>query len=186
MREKLPRITVVKPVKDLRLSLRFDDGWKTTVDLRDFVAGFKSLAPLTKPSCFAKAELEEWGSGVTWDNEGPLSIAATTLYRLAAEQTGTDAQCFDAWMMGQWPIGGQSREIDGHDPAQHHQLPNRRTACAAIRGVGVQGMGKLNKASRPSNSAHRIFGIEAISFFMYSCRGSRPSQETYCSEREDG
>lgn len=99
MREKLPRIAAVTAAEGLCLALRFDNGWATQVDLSAFVADFPVLAPLTDPTVFARAAVEEWGSGVTWDNEGPLSVAATTLYGLAAEQSGDDARRFDAWML---------------------------------------------------------------------------------------
>ena len=98
MREKLPRIESAVPMEGSRLALRFEDGWEATVDVSGFVSGFASLAPLTDAGLFARASVEEWGSGVTWDEEGPLSIAATTLYRLAAEQSDNDARLFDSWM----------------------------------------------------------------------------------------
>ncbi len=98
MREKLPRIEAATARDGLRLDLRFEGDWTTTVDLSRFVAGFPSLAALADPALFDRATVEEWGSGVTWDGEGPLSIAATTLYRLAAEQSGDEARRFDAWM----------------------------------------------------------------------------------------
>ena len=99
MREKLPRINAVTAHENMRVTLRFEDGWTADVDLTDFVSGFKSLKPLRDTALFARAAIEEWGSGLTWDDEGPLSIAATTLYRLAAEQSGNAARSFDAWMM---------------------------------------------------------------------------------------
>ncbi len=99
MREKLPRIASVKALTDLRLTVCFEDGWDAEVDLAGFVDGFPSLAPLRERVLFRKVAVEEWGSGVTWDDEGPLSIAATTLYRLAAEQAGEPARRFDAWMI---------------------------------------------------------------------------------------
>ncbi len=98
MREKLPRIESVSAQDGLRLALQFADGWMMTVDLSRFIADFPSLSPLVDPVLFAQVSIEEWGSGVTWDSEGPLSIAAITLYRLAAEQSGDDAKRFDAWM----------------------------------------------------------------------------------------
>lgn len=98
MREKLPRIESSKALDGLRLALKFADGWASTVDLSGFIADFPSLSALNDPALFDQVAIEEWGSGVTWDNEGPLSIAATTLYRLAAEQSGDDARRFDAWM----------------------------------------------------------------------------------------
>lgn len=99
MREKLPRIEQVTALPGLKLSLRFNDGWETTADLNNFITDFPSLAQLTDPMRFASPALEEFGSGVTWDNEGPLSIAASTLYRLASEQDGSDRRCFEAWML---------------------------------------------------------------------------------------
>lgn len=99
MREKLPRIAEVTALDGMRLAIRFEDGWAATVDLSAFVADFVSLAALKDRVVFARAVIEEWGSGVTWDDEGPLSIAATTLYRLAAEQADDDARRFDAWMV---------------------------------------------------------------------------------------
>jgi len=47
--------------------------------LTKFIADFKSLKPLKNAALFASVAIEEWGSGLTWDDEGPLSIAATTL-----------------------------------------------------------------------------------------------------------
>ena len=98
MREKLPKIDAATALDALRLELQFADGWRAIVDLSAFVASFVSLAPLADRTVFAKAAVEEWGSGVTWDNEGPLSIAAVTLYRLASAQSGDEARIFDAWM----------------------------------------------------------------------------------------
>jgi len=99
MREKLPRIAALRVLQDMRLSLRFTDGWNTIVSLANFVPKFKSLALLTRSEVFARGKTQEWGTGVTWDDEGPLSIASTTLYRLAAEQSDSDARRFDAWMI---------------------------------------------------------------------------------------
>lgn len=99
MREKLPRITQATAHGPMRVTLCFEDGWSADVDLSGFVSGFKSLHPLREASLFARVAVEEWGSGLTWDDEGPLSIAATTLYRLAAQQSGDAARSFDAWMM---------------------------------------------------------------------------------------
>ncbi|MDO8318321.1 DUF2442 domain-containing protein [Rhodoferax sp.] len=99
MREKLPRITSATALDKLRVHVSFEDGWASDVDLSGWIADFKSLKPLKDATLFARVALEEWGSGLTWDDEGPLSIAATTIYRLAAEQSGDAARSFDAWMM---------------------------------------------------------------------------------------
>lgn len=99
MREKLPRITAAKALPEQRLSIDFEDGWTATVSLGQYIEAFPVLAPLADSTLFQKTKVEEWGSGVTWDDEGPLSIAATTLYRLAAEQSEVPARRFDAWMI---------------------------------------------------------------------------------------
>ena len=91
MPTKLPRLTQVTALPGLRLALVFADGWETTVDLDAFITSFPSLAPLADPARFATPAIEEWGSGVTWDDEGPLSLAATSLYRLASEQADKEA-----------------------------------------------------------------------------------------------
>jgi len=129
MREKLPRITEASVLSPLRLSLRFEDGWSAQVDLSDFVSGFKSLAPLRDPKLFAQVAVEEWGSGLTWDNEGPLSIAATTLYRLAAEQAGDAARHFDAWMMQHGFSANRAAESLG---MSRRNIINYRTATRPI------------------------------------------------------
>lgn len=99
MGQKLPRIAAARSLPDQRLSIDFEDGCKATVSLCGFIEAFPVRAPLRDRTLFRKAKVEEWGSGVTWDDEGPLSIAATTLYRLAAEQAAEPARRFDAWMI---------------------------------------------------------------------------------------
>ena len=76
MRKKLPRITKATALDNMRLDVHFEDGWSSVVDLSEFVAGFKSLKPLRDVDLFPRVAVEEWGSGLTWDDEGPLSIAA--------------------------------------------------------------------------------------------------------------
>ena len=99
MREKLPRITSARALADQRVHVSFEDGWACDVDLSGLISDFKSLHPLEEAALFERVAVEEWGSGLTWDDEGPLSLAATTVYRLAAEQSGDAARSFDAWMM---------------------------------------------------------------------------------------
>lgn len=99
MRKKTPRITSVSALGAMRLTVSFDNGWSAELDLTDFVAEFKSLKPLHDAALFTRVAVEEWGSGLTWEDKGPLSIAATTLYRLACEQAQDPARSFDAWMM---------------------------------------------------------------------------------------
>lgn len=140
MREKLPRITSAAALDKLRLAVCFEDGWKCEVDLAGFVAGFKSLKPLNDAALFARIAVEEWGSGLTWDDEGPLSIAATTVYRLAAGQSGDAARSFDAWMMQHGfsasraanTLGMSRRNIINYRTANRPVPKVVRLACKAV------------------------------------------------------
>lgn len=129
MREKTPRITSAAALDALRVAVVFDDGWRSEVDLAGFVAGFKSLKPLTDSALFARVAVEEWGSGLTWDDEGPLSIAATTVYRLACEQAGDPARSFDAWMMQHGFSAAKAADVLG---MSRRNIINYRTATRPI------------------------------------------------------
>lgn len=150
MRQKMPRITSVKALDGMRLAVGFEDGWSAEVDLAGFVADFKSLHPLHDPQLFARVALEEWGSGVTWDDEGPLSIAATTVYRLASEQAGDPARSFDAWMMQHGfsaskaadVLGMSRRNIINYRTATRPIPKVVRLACKAVDLVGDDGLGR--------------------------------------------
>ncbi|MEI6803951.1 MAG: DUF2442 domain-containing protein [Burkholderiales bacterium] len=140
MREKLPRINGAKALDNMRLNVRFEDGWSADVDLAAFVAGFKSLKPLRDADLFARVAVEEWGSGLSWDDEGPLPIAATTIYRLAAEQSDDDARSFDAWMMQHGfsaskaadTLGMSRRNIINYRTATRPVPKVVRLACKAV------------------------------------------------------
>lgn len=129
MREKLPRITSVRALDAMRIAVSFEDGWGAELDLAEFVAGFKSLKPLTDAALFARVAVEEWGSGLTWDDEGPLSIAATTIYRLACEQSGNPARIFDAWMMQHGLSASKAAQVLG---MSRRNIINYRTATRPI------------------------------------------------------
>jgi hypothetical protein len=129
VREKLPRITQIQLLDGLRLNVGFEDGWLAEVDFSGFVAGFKSLKPLREADVFARAQIEEWGSGLTWDEEGPLSIAATTVYRLASEQAGDAARSFDAWMMQHGFSASKAADVLG---MSRRNIINFRTATRPI------------------------------------------------------
>ena len=129
MREKLPRITGATALDNMRLNVRFADGWSADVDLTGFVAGFKNLKHLRDAELFSRVAVEEWGSGLTWDDEGPLSIAATTVYRLAAEQSDDDARSFDAWMMQHGFSASRAADALG---MSRRNIINYRTATRPI------------------------------------------------------
>lgn len=129
MRVKTPRITSATAQGAMRVAVVFEDGWCAEVDLAGFVAGFKSLKPLTDAALFARVAVEQWGSGLTWDDEGPLSIAATTVYRLASEQSGNLARSFDAWMMQHGFSAAKAADVLG---MSRRNIINYRTATRAI------------------------------------------------------
>jgi len=129
MRIKMPRIASVQTLENMRAEVAFEDGWRTEVDLSAFVSGFKSLQPLTDTALFSRASIEEWGSGLTWDNEGPLSIAATTIYRLASEQAQDPARSFDAWMMQHGFSASRAAEVLG---MSRRNIINYRTATRPV------------------------------------------------------
>ena len=89
--KSFPQFTGATSLGNMCLNVHFEGGWSAELDLSEFVAGFKSLKPLRDADLFPRVALEEWGSGLTWDEEGPLSIAATTVYRLAVEQSNDRA-----------------------------------------------------------------------------------------------
>lgn len=134
MREKTPRITSATVLGALRVAVNFDNGWSAEVDLADFVAGFQSLKPLRDAGLFARVAVEEWGSGLTWDDEGPLSIAATTVYRLACEQAQDPARSFDAWMMQHGFSATKAADVLG---MSRRNIINYRTATRPIPKVVV-------------------------------------------------
>jgi hypothetical protein len=129
MREKTPRITSATVQGGLCVAVVFEDGWRADVDLAGFVARFKSLKPLSDAALFAGVTVEEWGSGLTWDDEGPLSIAATTVYRLASEQAGDPARSFDAWMMQHGFSATKAADVLG---MSRRNVINYRTASRPV------------------------------------------------------
>ena len=129
MREKTPRITSTKALDGMRVAVSFDNGWSAEVDLSGFVSEFKSLKPLREAAMFSRAAVEQWGSGLTWDEEGPLSIAATTVYRLASEQAQDPARSFDAWMMQHGFSASRAAEVLG---MSRRNIINYRTATRPV------------------------------------------------------
>ncbi len=129
MREKLPKITRATALPNMCVAVCFEDGWSVDVDLAPFVSDFKSLKPLKEATLFSRVAIEEFGSGLTWDDEGPLSIAATTVYRLAAEQSGDAARSFDAWMMQNGFSASRAADALG---MSRRNIINYRTATRPI------------------------------------------------------
>jgi hypothetical protein len=93
------RIAAVRPVVGKHaLVVDWSNGKQHTVDLSAFVEQFPALAPLKDARLFSQVSLGEWGFDVTWGDD--LEVAASTLHRLALEQTGQvmPTRDFKHWM----------------------------------------------------------------------------------------
>lgn len=78
------RVVHVKPLEDLKLEIRFDDGICGVVSLRDRLRG-PVFEPLFDPSFFRKVYIDDFGA-VAWPNGADL--APDALYeRLRAAST---------------------------------------------------------------------------------------------------
>jgi len=79
-------LTVATPLADLRLALKFADGYSATVSLKDW-ARRKPLRALAEPSVFKRARLDARGGYVVFIAD-ELELAADNLRNLAVEQSG--------------------------------------------------------------------------------------------------
>lgn len=79
-------ISSVRPVTGRHsLEVEWGNANRHTVDLADYIITFSILRPLRDLALFSQVVVGEWGLDVTWGDE--LELPATTLYRLALEQS---------------------------------------------------------------------------------------------------
>jgi len=93
------RITGVQPVAGKHaLTVDWSNGKRHVVDLSDVLDQFPILSPLKDLELFSRATVGEWGFDVTWGDD--LELAASTLHRLALEQSGEvmPTRDFKQWM----------------------------------------------------------------------------------------
>lgn len=93
------RITTVQAVVGKRvLIIDWENGKRSTVDLSGLIEQFPALASLQRDEVFEQASVGEWGFDVSWGDD--IELAASTLYRLALEQTGEvmPTRDFKNWM----------------------------------------------------------------------------------------
>jgi len=83
------------------VQVAWEGGIENIIDLIQFLRDFAVFAPLDNDDFFAQVAVGEWGFEITWDEGRDMSIAASTLYRLAAEQSNDPTRQFDAWMARQ-------------------------------------------------------------------------------------
>ena len=93
------RIVAAQPVANSRsLILDWNNGKRHTVDLSAYIDQFQALAPLRDEALFNQVAVGDWGFDVSWGND--IELAASTLHRLALEQTGEvmPTRDFKQWM----------------------------------------------------------------------------------------
>lgn len=82
------RIAHVAPLTDRpSLHVVFGDEYATVIDLTDWIANTRVLAPLKDQALFAKARVGEHGTAVVWIDD-VLDLGADNLRNLATEQAG--------------------------------------------------------------------------------------------------
>ena len=85
MPRTLPRIGAVEAVGPFVLRVRWDDGAESAIDIAGPVQAVRLYAPLRDDrAMFESARVGESGTHVAWSDD----MAATTLWRLAQEQSG--------------------------------------------------------------------------------------------------
>jgi DNA-binding transcriptional regulator YiaG len=98
-KKTLPRIEAVEAgPRPLTLLVRWAHGGENLVDVSGMIEAFRIFAPLrVDPATFATVRLGEYGTHVAWSDE--IDMAATTLWRLAQEQSGAtmSAEAFRHW-----------------------------------------------------------------------------------------
>jgi len=93
----LMTVSTVEALSKRRLRVTLSTGRTLEVDMTDYLdtPGYERLR---KAGSFAKADVAEWGHGVSWP--GDIGIPVEALYRLAREQAGLawPTHRFNAWM----------------------------------------------------------------------------------------
>ena len=81
------QLTTVKALPEYCLRLKYADGQRFEVELREWVEGSKTLEALRDPELFARAKVGFAGRSVDWI-EDEVDLAADNLRNLAVEQAG--------------------------------------------------------------------------------------------------
>jgi DNA-binding transcriptional regulator YiaG len=141
-KKTIPRIEAVKAdVQPLTLRIRWLNGDESLVDVSGIVDAFRVFAPLrSNPGMFAAVEVGEYGTHVAWADD--IDIAASTLWRLAQEQSGATitADAFRRWREGHAftletaarALGVSRRMLTYYEQGQK---PVPRTIALATRGL---------------------------------------------------
>ena len=156
--QKIINVSALPNVRSVRVV--WENAKESIIDLTQFIKEFSIFAPLDNDAHFSQVEVGEWGFEITWDAGGELSIAASTLHRLASEQSNDPARQFNAWMARQGftndaasrVLGLPKREVDYYRKGKKPVPKVVQLACRAIEMEPVTSYSKL--LSIPSSHGH--------------------------------
>ena len=141
-RKTIPRIkTIAAGEAPLTLRVRWSHGEESLVDVTGLVGTFRLFTPLRDdPALFAGVGVGEYGTHVAWSDE--IDMAASTLWRLAQEQSGATmtAAAFRQWREAHaFTLEAAARAL-GVSPRmlayyEHGEKPIPRTVALATRGL---------------------------------------------------
>ena len=97
-KKRIPRIEAVQASEPFMLRVRWAHGEESLVDVSGMVETFRLFEPLrADPERFAAVKVGEYGTHVAWSDD--IDMAASTLWRLAQEQSGEtmSADAFRHW-----------------------------------------------------------------------------------------
>jgi DNA-binding XRE family transcriptional regulator len=98
-RKTIPRIEAVEAGEQpFTLRIRWTHGEESLVDVSGMIETFRVFTPLrSDPRMFAAVEVGEYGTHIAWSDD--IDMAASTLWRLAQEQSGATmtADAFRRW-----------------------------------------------------------------------------------------
>jgi DNA-binding transcriptional regulator YiaG len=141
-KKTIPRIEAIEPSVGLfTVHIRWAHGEESTIDLSDMIGTFNVFRPLrSDPTLFAAVKLGEYGTHIAWTDD--MDIAASTLWRLAQEQSGATmtAEAFRQWREGHAftletaarALGVSRRMLTYYEQGQK---PVPRTIALATRGL---------------------------------------------------
>ena len=99
MNQRLATVHAVAAVpRSRQVEITWSDKRTNMIDLAALIADFEIFTPLDDYKLFKRVSVGEDGREITWG--GDMSIAASTLRRLAVEQSpdASDVDRFNAWM----------------------------------------------------------------------------------------
>jgi DNA-binding transcriptional regulator YiaG len=143
-KKTLPRIEGVwAGDRPLTLRVRWTHGEDSLIDVSDQIDGFRVFAPLRADAAlFAAVTVGEYGTHVAWSDE--IDMAATTLWRLAQEQSGAtmSAEAFRRWREGHaftQETAARALGVSRRMLAYYEQgdRPVPRTVALATRGLDL-------------------------------------------------